>query len=80
MITSDTSIEAALEPMQLAQSIRQGRRLPICVQALRLDWPSSSRCIPEGPLQVASGLGVVRRTFPTGGLTCCNRQSSESDG
>ena len=35
--------------------------------------------MPEGPFKVPDGLGVVVGTLPTGSLSSCNRQPSESD-
>jgi hypothetical protein len=49
------------------------------VQTICLDEPGASSRVPEGPLEVPSGLGVVVGVPPTCSVSSCNRQSSESD-
>ena len=49
------------------------------VQTLCLDQPGTSGRVPEGAFEVPSGLGVVVGALPTGSVTSCDRQPSESD-
>jgi hypothetical protein len=82
LIASDTSIEAALEPVKLFECIgKRGCHIGsrFAVQPLCLDEPSTSGRIQEGTSKVPSGLGVVVRVLPTGGLTSSDSQPSESD-
>ena len=68
--------------MKLFKCIGKGRcdvGSRLTVQPHCLDQPGTSSRIPEGAFKVPSGLGVVVRALPTGSLTSCNRQPSESD-
>jgi hypothetical protein len=81
-VTSDTPIEAALEPVKLFEGICKGGcniGSRFAVQTLCLDKPGASSGIPEGTSQVPCALGVVVRALPAGSVASCNRQSSESD-
>jgi hypothetical protein len=65
-ITSDTSIEAALEPLKLCDGIGEGGPdvgSRCAVQPLRLDEPGASGRAPEGASEVPRGLGVVVELF-----------------
>ena len=84
LLTSDPSIEDALEPVKLSEGIRklsEGIRKGGCdlgsrfaVQTPNLDKPGTSGHIPERASQVPSGLSVVVRTPPTRSLTSGKRQ------
>jgi hypothetical protein len=79
---SDTSIQAPLEPVKLFESMCKGGcdiGSRFLVQPLWLDQPSTSGRIPEGASQVPCGLGVVVGALPTGRVTSCDSQPSESD-
>ena len=81
LLSSNTSIEAAPEPVKLFEGIGKGGcdlGSRLTVQPPCLDKPGTSSRTPEGTSQVSSGLGVVVRTLPTGGVTSGNPQSSES--
>jgi hypothetical protein len=76
LVASDASIEAALEPVKLFESICEG----CCdvggrfaIQALCLDLSGTTGGVLEGALEVPSCLGVVVGTLPTGSITSCNR-------
>ena len=82
MVASDTSIEDALEPVKLFEGIGEGGcdvGSRFAVQTLNLDKPGTRGRIPERACKVPSGLGVVMWALPTGSLTSCNPQPSESD-
>jgi hypothetical protein len=49
------------------------------VQPVRLDQSGSRRCIPQGTLKAASGLGVVVGALAASSIGSCNRQPSKSD-
>jgi len=81
-VALDTSIEAALEPVKLCEDICEGGcgiSSRFAIQPLCLDQPGASSRILEGASKVANGLGVVVRVLPTGAITACHRQPSESD-
>jgi hypothetical protein len=80
--TYDTSIEPALEPVQLFECIGKGgfdAGGRLAVQPLGLDESGTSGRMAEGAFKVPSGLGVVVRALPTGSVTAGNRQPSESE-
>jgi hypothetical protein len=79
---SDASIDSGLEPVKLFECIGKGGRdvgSRFAVQPVCLNEPGTSSRIPEGALEVPSGLGVVVRTLPTSSVTSCNPQPPESD-
>jgi hypothetical protein len=66
-----------VEQVKLFESIREagcnvGGRF--AVQPLSLDQPGTRGRIAERAFKVASGLGVVVGTLPTGSVTSCNGQ------
>ena len=68
--------------MKLLERICKGRRdigSRFSVQPFCLDKPGTCGRIPERAFKVPSGLGVVVRALPTGSVSSCNRQPSESD-
>ena len=73
LLASNTSIEAALEPVKLFEGIGKGGRdvgSRFAVQPLCLDQPGTSGRIPQGASKVPSGLGVVVGALPTGSVSC----------
>ncbi len=82
LLASDTSIEPALEPVQLFECIGEGGcdfGGRFAVQTLCLDQPSTCRGFRERASKVPSGLGVIVGVLPTGCVTSCNREPSELD-
>jgi hypothetical protein len=82
LIASNASIEAALEPVKLVESICEGDRhlrSRSAVQPLSLDQPGTSDRVPERASQVPGGLGVVVGAPPARGVSSSNRQPSKSD-
>ena len=80
MITSDTSIETALQPVKLLERICKGSRdigSRFAVQPIHLDEPGTSSRISDGAYKVPCGLGVVVGALATSGVTSCNPQPSE---
>jgi hypothetical protein len=79
---SDTSIQAALEPVKLFEGIGKGGRDVggrLAVQPISLDQPGTGGRLAEGASQVSCRLGVVLRTPSTGGVSSRHSQPSESD-
>jgi hypothetical protein len=81
-VASDTSIDAAFEPVKLFECLRKGGcdiGSRLAVQHVCLDEPGTSGRIPEGALEVPNSLGVVVGALPAGGIGSCNRQPSKSN-
>jgi hypothetical protein len=82
LVASDTSIESALEPVQLFECIGEGGSDVggrFAVQTLSLDQPGTRRGVCERSSKVPSGLGMIVGALPTGSVTACNRKPPEPD-